>query len=206
MKYPSKPIKFLSVGLTFLLIFPGVPPPASAQTMPTRIDLVVVEGEGASSSPGQQVSKDPVVKVEDENHQPVGGVAVVFTLPVSGTTGEFSNGDKTLTMVTENSGLAAVRGLKTNQVPGKLQIYVTASYRGLRARTLITQLVEGPATARGGGGKLIAVLAVVGAAAAGGAVLATRKKTQPGGPVTPPPTPPAPIGITPGSPGISPPR
>ena len=38
-----------------------------------------------------------------------------------------------------------VDGLRTNQIPGKLQIYVTASYHGLRARTLITQFVEAPA-------------------------------------------------------------
>ena len=45
-------------------------------------------------------------------------------------------------MISDENGLAIARGLKTNDVPGKLQIYVTASYRGLRARTLINQMVE----------------------------------------------------------------
>jgi hypothetical protein len=67
---------------------------------------------------------------------------VVFALPVSGTSGEFSNGSKSLTLVTDKSGLAAAHGLKTNEIPGKLQIYVTATYHTLRARTLINQLVE----------------------------------------------------------------
>ena len=46
--------------------------------------------------------------------------------------------------MTDKNGQAAAPGLKTNEVPGKLQIYVTASYRGLRARALINQLVEAP--------------------------------------------------------------
>jgi hypothetical protein len=48
-------------------------------------------------------------------------------------------------VVTDKDGLATAHGLKTNEVPGKLQIYVTASFHGLRARTLINQIVEGVA-------------------------------------------------------------
>jgi hypothetical protein len=100
----------------------------------------------------------------------------VFALPVSGPSGEFLNGSKNLTVVTDENGVAAAHGIKTNDVPGKLQIYVTASYRGLRARTLINQTLEGapgsPAkvpelrTSRSGARWKWVVL---GAAAAGGA-------------------------------------
>jgi hypothetical protein len=148
-----------------------------AQNLPQRIEIVVVEGEGVITNVRQRVAHDPVVKVEDDDHQPIAGVPVVFALPVSGTTGEFSNSSKTLTVMTDKNGLAAARGLKTNEIPGKLQIYVTASYHGLRARATINQFVETAAgvkirapelqTSRKSGGKWKWV--VLGIAAAGGA-------------------------------------
>jgi hypothetical protein len=133
----------LPLGLCFAISFDGFLPRAFAQDVPARIDIVVVEGEGVTNKVRQRVSPDPAVRVEDDNHQPVAGAVVVFALPVSGATGEFVNGSKTLTLMTDKNGMAVANGLKTNEVPGKLQIYVTASYRGQRARTLINQTIEG---------------------------------------------------------------
>jgi hypothetical protein len=123
-------------------------PAAFAQNVPSRIDVVVVEGEGATINVRQRATKDPVVRVEDDDHQPLPNVVVVFTLPLSGASGEFANGSKTLTVVTDKGGLAAARGIKANDVPGKLQIYVTASSHGLRARSLINLVVEAPPGAK----------------------------------------------------------
>jgi len=134
----------LPLGLSLSLCVEGSLTQAFAQTTPAGIEIVVVEGEGATSSVRQRVSQDPVVRVEDDDHQPVAGAVVTFALPVSGASGEFANGSKTLTLVTEKNGVAAAHGLKTNDIPGKLQIYVTASYRGQRARVLINQTVEAP--------------------------------------------------------------
>ena len=52
----------------------------------------------------QRVSREPVVQVEDENHKPVAGAVVVFTLPTEGATGEFGNGSKNLTVTTDAQG------------------------------------------------------------------------------------------------------
>lgn len=201
------------LGLCFLLGFHAVPAVLRAQTLPTEINLVVIEGEGAINNLHQRAARDPIVQVEDENHRPVAGAAVTFTLPTSGTSGEFSNGSKTLTIISDSSGQAVAKGLKTNQVGGKLQIYVTASYRGLRARTLINQFNGSPgssgegakaAHSGGGGGKIVAILAIVGAAAAGGVIAATHKSGgSSSGSGSPAPTIPTPIGITPGSGTIS---
>jgi len=73
----------------------------------------------------------------------VAGATVSFALPLSGASGEFLNGSKTLTVVTDKSGQAAAHGVRTNDVPGTLQFYVTATYRNLRARALINQTIEG---------------------------------------------------------------
>lgn len=132
----------LPLGLCFLISLDGLPPAAFAQNLPARIYIVVVAGEGAASNVRQRVTQDPAVRIEDDDHRPVAGVPVVFALPVSGTSGEFANGAKTLAVLTDKAGLATAHGLKTNEVPGKLQIYVTASFHGLRSRTLINQIVE----------------------------------------------------------------
>jgi hypothetical protein len=139
---------------------------------------------------------------------------VVFTLPTEGATGEFASGQKSVTVTTDNQGMAYGKGLKINQVPGKLQIHVTVSYKGLSARTNIVETVEGPAIHgtqginHGGKGKWIAILALIGGAGAGGAVVAMSKKgstsTSPSNPTTP--TGPNPIGISPGTGTIAPPH
>jgi hypothetical protein len=154
-------------------------PAAWAQVLPARIELLVVEGEGVVNDVRQRTTHNLVVKVEDDDHHPLAGANVVFALPISGASGEFANGSKTLTEITNQEGLAVAHGLRTNQIPGTLQIYVTAAYRGLRARALITQTIEGvPLTARtpdlrshksGGQWKWI-VLGVVAAAGAGGGI------------------------------------
>lgn len=174
-----------------------------SQTPPPReMNLIVVEGEGQTMNIGEHARKLPMVRVEDENHKPIVGAAVIFTLPTEGATGDFG-GSKTLTVMTDNRGQAAAKGLRVNQVPGKLPIYVNASYRGLTQRVTITEYIAATPGAKVGGGghssgKIIAILAIVGAAAAGGAYYATHSGGSSAS-VTPPPTPPTPIGITPGT-------
>lgn len=192
-------MKYLATILCILLALPALP----AQTLPTELNILVVEGEGAVNPVGQRVPRDPSVRVEDENHKPVTGAVVVFTLPTSGATGEFGNGSKTLTVTTDRDGVATAQRLKMNAIAGKVPIHVNASYRGLTARASILQSSMLPPGAKppssGGHGGLIAVLIILGGAAAGaGAYLATHNNTSTAAnPVTP--AGPAAIGITPGT-------
>jgi hypothetical protein len=144
--------------------------------------------------------------VEDENNRPVAGAAVVFTLPGTGASGTFADGSRVLTVLTDQNGRAAMRGFTPNNVAGKMEIRVTASYRGQTASATISQTnVAAAAAAGAGSGKLIAILAVVGGAAIGGVVAATRGGgSSPAPPVSPPP--PQPTVITPGTPTVGPPR
>jgi len=194
----------LPVLLVISLIPYGLEHPLQAQTTPSLIDMVVVGGEGAVNGLLQRVTQDPVVRIEDQNHQPVSGAVVTFNLPISGTSGEFGNGSKNSSVLTGADGLAAARGIRTNELPGRFQILITVSYRGLTARGLINQTNEGVAGAKAhhGSSKLIVILVVVGAAAAGGVLAGTRKGGNtsliPSGPA-----PPTPIGITPGTGAIT---
>ena len=170
-------MRWFSLLLTALLAFPL--PQASAQNAGLKLNIVVVEGEGAINNIRQRTAREPIVQVEDENHKPIAGVAVVFTLPSQGAGGAFANGAHTLTVMTDNQGRAVAHGLRPNSVSGQYQIRVNASYQGQTATASIAQsnaVAAGAAGAASAGisGKLIAIIAIAGAAAAGGAIAATR--------------------------------
>lgn len=192
MNSPAESRQLLSLAVCAMLIARSLALPALAQPAPppvTRLSLVVLEGEGGLIGLGMKAARDPLVQVADQNGRGVVGAVVVFTLPLNGASGEFGDGSKTLTIVTDDQGRAAARGLRANRMAGKYSIYVNASYRGQSARALIAQFnMETPGSARaskgGGGGKIVAILAVVGAAAAAGAVVALRKNDKGGSATT----------------------
>jgi len=209
-----KPIRnLISLSLALVLATPlHTLRGQSPQTPPTALNIVVIEGEGVIHNVQQRDRRDPAVRVEDQNGAPIKEAAVVFTLPTEGASGEFGNGSKTLTLVTGADGLAKAQGLQVSRVNGKLPIHVSASYRGLSARTIINQFIEGAppgATGRKGGShKMIVILAIIGAGAAGGGYYAYSSSKNTTTIATPPTTPsgPAAIGITPSGGTIAPPR
>ena len=150
-----------------------------------KLNLVIVEGDGAINNIRQRTAREPIVQVEDENHKPVAGAAVVFLLPEHGSGGTFSSGGHSLTVNTNAQGQAAAKGIRLNNVQGQFQIQVTATFNGMTASATISQSIAvGAATAGAGAGAGVAaglsakaiVLIVVAAAAAtaGGAYAATH--------------------------------
>ena len=202
--YRRNRLKSVACVLCFLVAFPCKVPAQQVETIPTELNIVVVEGEGAVNLVGQRVAREPRIRVEDEGHRPVAGAAVVFTLPTEGATGEFGKGSKTLVVTTDRLGQAAAQGLRMNDVPGKTSIHITVSYKGLSTRTIISQEnvlppgVTASAAHKHGHGALIAILVVIGGAAAGGAVYATQHSSGTTAPPSVTPTGPTPIGITAG--------
>ncbi len=184
---------------------------AQETAAPQKLNIVIVEGEGAINNIRQRVAREPIVQVEDENRKPVAGASVVFLLPSQGASGTFTGGTKMLTVLTDETGRATMRGFTPNSVTGKMEIRVTASKSGVQSSATISQTNAALAAAGGaaaGSGKLIAILvAVGGAAAAGVAVAATRGNGNgsPGGGVTTPPAA-TPTVISPGNPTVGPPR
>lgn len=174
---------------------------APQQPAPTKLNIVIVEGDGAINNVRQRTAREPIVQVEDENNRPVAGATVVFLLPESGPGGTFPGGARSLTVVTDQRGRAVARGLTHNGQEGKFQIQVDASYQGLETSTTISQ-ANAVLTAAAGGvsGKLIAILAIVGGAVAGGVIAATSGNgngTNGGGQTPRPPT-----TVTPGAPSV----
>ncbi len=154
--------------------------PATAQEIPrapTKLNVVVVEGQGAINNIKRRTSRETVVQVEDENHKPVAGAAVAFLLPADGPGGTFTGGAKSVSVMTNESGRATMPHLLINSNPGSFTIGVYASRSGMAGSSTISQasiLEAGAAISTGG---LIGIIA--GVAAAGGVAMAvvTRGKS-----------------------------
>jgi hypothetical protein len=150
--------------------------PSWAQ-QPPKLEIVIVEGEGAINNVKERVNREPIVQVQDDNHKPVAGAAVVFFLPNQGPGGSFSDGTRSLTVTTDAQGRAVARGIRYNGASGQMQIRVTATANGQTATATITQTnVAGSGSGAGGLSTTAKVLIIVGVAAgaAVGAVVATR--------------------------------
>src|SRR5580698_7847203 len=142
-----------SVFLSCLLLtnLLGARPVELPQNAPApALNIVIVEGEGTLNNVKQRVNREPIVQVEDENHKPIAGAAVIFFLPTSGPSGTFANGSQTLTVTTDSLGRAAATGIHPNHLTGKMQIRVSVSANGLAANAVTTQTnISGAAVGRG---------------------------------------------------------
>lgn len=177
---------------------------AEAQGPP--IKLVVQEGQGAINNIQQHRAKEPVVQVTHEDGSPVADASVSFQLPEGGAGAVFADGNKLLTVQTDDKGIATGRGLRPNQTAGRFQIRVTASYQGATASAVISQINAEPVASAGGGSKKFLLIALIGGAAAGG-LAAARGGSKSGNPTAPPPvTTPSGTVLVPGTPTIQPPH
>jgi hypothetical protein len=176
---------------------------AAAQTQST-IAVRVVQGDNAINSIRLRRGHDPVVQVLDPSGEPLGNATVSFLLPASGPSATFGESAQSLTVQTDNRGMAAGRGLVPNRLEGQFRIRATASWRGESASVNITQ-TNAEAAATSSRSKWIAIAAAIGGAAAGAVVLASRGGATPaaggstGGGSSP-------GTIVPGSPTFGPPR
>lgn len=169
----------LSLSVAFLLGLPqGIAPIAGqAQPAPAKLNILIIEGESAINNVKQPTAREPIVQVEDGDHRPVAGAAVLFTLPDSGPSGVFDGGGRSLVVKADRAGRAVAKGFKVNNIQGKFQIQVQASYQGVIANTTIAQVnavLTVGARHHGMSGKMIAIVAAVGGAAALAIVLGTR--------------------------------
>jgi hypothetical protein len=188
------PRPFFALLLSLLLGLPPLGISAAEQPAPAKLNIVIVEGEGAINNVRQRTARETIVQVEDENHRPIAGAAVLFMLPDSGPSGTWANGTRTLQVMTDSQGRAVAKGLRVNSLVGKYQIQVQASYEGTTATTTVTQVnsVITAAAAGGVSGKVLAILVIAGGAAAGGVIAATHK----GGGTSSTSPPPAPTSTT----------
>jgi hypothetical protein len=160
-------MRCLAVLLCCVLCLENMPRAMSQEARPApKLNIVIVDGEGAINNVRQRTAREPIIQVEDENHRPVAGAAVIFTLPSHGASGVFSDGSQMFTTVTDAQGRAVASGLKPNQLAGRLQIRVNASYQGRTGSANITQknTLTGSSSSGVVSTKLL-IIAAIGAAA-----------------------------------------
>src|ERR1043166_9662592 len=93
--------------VTFAVLL-GVAYAQDPQPAPLRLNLIVVEGDGAINNLKQRTARQTIVQVEDENHKPVAGVVLSFTLPADGPGGVFAGGAHNMVLTTGANGRALV--------------------------------------------------------------------------------------------------
>lgn len=195
----------LAAVLSAVLIYsPLCTPAAAAQEAQGGLRITIVDGDEAILNVRQRVSREAIIQVEDENRKPVAGALVTLTAPRDGASAVFSNGLNNITLTTDESGRAVVRGIRPNSAQGKYAIRVLAVKEGLRGTAQIQMTNVAAAVAAGGiSAKVLTFLLIAGAGAAAGTVAATRGGNGAGaaGPGAPPVT-----TITPGTPTVGPPR
>jgi hypothetical protein len=110
-----------------------------------QLAISVVEGDGAINSIRHRRAREPVVRVTDSQGTPLRGATVTFVLPASGPSGFFGDSGLSVTLHTDERGLAQGRGLRPNQIPGQFRIRVTAILQGIEGTATVTQTNAGPA-------------------------------------------------------------
>src|SRR5579884_2248782 len=170
---------------------------------PGGLRVVVLEGNGAINNIAAQKAHDPVVKVVDNAGAPVANAIVTFTLPASGPSGAFVDGQKSATVRTGSDGVAAARGLKPNKTPGQFEIRVTASAGRETARASVMETNALSAGEKSHSKKYV-IIGVIAAGAAGGAIAAAMGGK--GSTAAPAAASSAGGSVTPGAPTFGPPR
>lgn len=124
-------------------------------TPPAALKIVILEGDEALNNVRDRTAREPIVQVEDENHKPVAGVLLLFSVHNgAGGAGATINGLSTATVTTDATGKAVLKGLSINQTSGAFTIEVTATLGTLTAAATIheSNVVPGSTETENSGG------------------------------------------------------
>jgi hypothetical protein len=118
-------------------------PSAPTPNTPQMLSIVILDGEDALNNIRERTAREPIVQVEDENHKPVAGAVVLFTLHsgASGAGGSFGN-LTSLSVTTGADGRATAHGLKPNASEGSYTISVTASVGAVVATEVVIHQIN----------------------------------------------------------------
>jgi hypothetical protein len=128
------------VFASIVAIGPTAPLFAQAVAAPMMLHITILDGEDSLNNIRERTAREPIVQVEDENHKPVAGALILFSIQNGGTgAGGTFNGLSTLSVTTDSEGRAVAHGLKPNETSGSYTIGVTATLGALVATAVIHQ-------------------------------------------------------------------
>jgi hypothetical protein len=136
--FSSNTYRFMAALIAALCALPAFSA-RPQETAPAKLQLEIIEGEGAINNVRERTAREPIVQVTDENNRPVAGATVFFMLPDSGATATFPDGTHSLRTVTNKQGQAIAKGLKANDEVGRFQIRIEASYQNLSVSGTLNQ-------------------------------------------------------------------
>ncbi len=185
---------FCALLLAALLAF-GPTARAAQDPNSPKLNIVVINGDGAINNIKSRTARETIVEVRDENNKPVAGATVVFLLPDSGPGLVSQQGGRMITTTTDNAGRAAARGLKPNGQAGNYNMQIRANFQQSFGQIVVAQsnvLAAGAAIS----GLTLTIIGIAAAAAAGGAIYAVTNNgnSRPS------------VGVNPGNPSAGAPR
>lgn len=131
-------VALLSISL--LVLQTALPLGAQEAAPPKSLQIVILDDEAPLNNISERTAREPIVQVQDENHKPLAGAAVLFAIhPAAGASAAFANGASTLTVVTNANGVARASGLVMNGVKGTWQLQITASKDGVSTSTTLNE-------------------------------------------------------------------
>jgi len=123
-------------------------PMQEAAAPPPSLQIAILEGEDVSNNIKERTAREPIVQVTDENHKPVAGAAVLFSIDSQGgrAGASFEHGAKVFHGTTDANGNVTAKGFHPNGHTGQFHVNVTASKGQLTAHTSIAQTNVAAAT------------------------------------------------------------
>ena len=103
------------------------------------LKIIVVTGDGVRNDIRQRSSRPLVVKVVDQNDQPVSGAEVVLQAPAAGPGGRFYEWLQAQTLKTDAEGLARAQAFTPNTELGPWQMRVLAQHGARQATAVLSQ-------------------------------------------------------------------
>jgi hypothetical protein len=144
-----------------------------------RLQISVLEGEGAFNNIRRKLGRNLAVAVQTQDEQPVEGAQVTFTLPVDGPSGTFPGNQRVFETRTDARGKASTPVITPNDVEGRFNILVKVHTPAGDASRVIAQSNTAAGglgeIKSGGGGKKFLVLLGLAGGVAGGVLVATRR-------------------------------
>ena len=186
----------LSLVMTLALLTTGLP----AQT-PLGIEVVVLEGDGATNSLAGKSLHPVTILVQDSAKNPIEGAMVTVALPSNGAGGNFGYGNTVETKHTGREGRVTFAGMHSRNLAGSFRVDVRASSGGLHGRAVFTQTnaeIDAPVHSRWTNKRTLVMLGVVAAGAGIGLALGLHNSSGSGNP--------AGYTVTPGGPTVTAPR
>src|SRR5688572_21886677 len=112
---------------------------AQPAAIPSKLNINVLEGEGAVNNIKSRLGRNVRVAVKDQAGVPVPGAKVVFIAPAVGPSVNFGKTGNRFETVTDAEGIAVTTGLTPNASEGAFGVRVVVSSGAVEQSRLVRQ-------------------------------------------------------------------